>query len=84
MLCQGTGKEIGSFVAVGLFVAYGSASTVVAGEAGNSVDFATMTETARGSENVSFADDVDTTARDEERIASWSELAGYLGRYSLY
>lgn len=41
----------------------GSASTTVAGGAGNSVDFATETRTVQGSGSVGFADDdADRTA----------------------
>lgn len=63
------------------FAAYESTCTAVAGGAGSSVDFATMTETAQESESVNFVDDADTTACDgRERIANWSAVGrlGYL------
>jgi hypothetical protein len=76
-LYRGTERGIGKSEAAG-FAAYGLACTVIAGGEENSVDFAMMTETARGSENVNFVDDADTIACDDrERIAN-SPSAGHL------
>lgn len=81
-LYRGTERGTGRSEAAG-FVACGSVCTATAGGEGSSVDFASTTETARGSESVNFVDDADTRARDGRgRIASSpsAERLDYLRR----
>lgn len=81
-LYRGRERGIGRSEAAG-FVAYGAVCTAIAGGEGSSVDFASTTESARGSESVNLVDDADTRACDDrERIASSpsAERLDYLRR----